>query len=517
MGRVSKKRLAARARVAATKLAQQTAEHKSLPIQVGSEPKWPKEEDSTPMEPTVDIDGVKQEPLDHTANPFDASDLLEEVKVELLEPLEGEPDPIGELPEDSKPVDDMPEISLADLSDGKCQFCLEQFRDPEGRGIITRNRIGFVLGVRKWGASHGQLDCCKGCKKMFDLFYEFKRSCLMALARPLFLMSCGVDKAPSSEVVDLRPRKPVKRRKKQPPSDVKSDDDEARNDPELEESRQESPPAIPPTSSDDDSDIEVVDSVGEASETSLNVPTGNQPVPKIKPTRKTHKYCYRCRKFFESEAVFLEHKPSCIKLGKDPPTVQCSKCPQRFTRADNLTYHMNKHEGIRSVPCRREGCTKKFFNPNMRRNHEMHCGQNVQEICSACGSMFRSKGALRIHMTLHDDPSFVCEVCNKAFHTKQKLKKHSAVHSDERRYQCKVCGKGFKSREANRVHQRIHTQEKPYVCHICGMAFTYNCLLKTHLERGHEPGELALGRNERHELMSATRVMEMTSDVYRML
>nr|XP_029730911.1 uncharacterized protein LOC109397095 [Aedes albopictus] len=422
MGRVSKKRLAARARVAATKLAQQTAEHKPLPIQVGLEPKWPKEEDSTLTEPAVDIDGVKQEPLDHTVNPFDASDLLEEVKVELLEPLEGEPDPIGELSEDSKPVDDLPEINLADLSDGTCQFCLEQFRDPEGRGIITRNRIGFVLGVRKWGASHGQLDCCKGCKKMFDLFYEFKRSCLMALARPLFLMSCGVDKAPSSEVVDLRPKKPVKRRKKQPPSDVKSNDDEARNDPELEELRQESPPAIPSASSDDDSDVEVVDSVGEASETSLNVPTGNQPVPKIKPTRKTHKYCYRCRKFFESEAVFLEHKPTCIKLGKDPPTVQCSKCPQRFTRADNLTYHMNKHEGIRSVPCRREGCTKKFFNPNMRRNHEMHCGQNVQEICSACGSMFRSKGALRIHMTLHDDPSFVCEVCNKAFHTKQSSK-----------------------------------------------------------------------------------------------
>lgn len=67
-----------------------------------------------------------------------------------------------------------------------------------------------------------------------------------------------------------------------------------------------------------------------------------------------------------------------------------------------------------------------------------------------------------------------------------RLKKHSAVHSDARNYECKVCGKRFKSHEANRVHQRIHTQEKPYVCHICGMAFTYNCLLKTHLEKGHD-------------------------------
>lgn len=71
-----------------------------------------------------------------------------------------------------------------------------------------------------------------------------------------------------------------------------------------------------------------------------------------------------------------------------------------------------------------------------------------------------------------------------------KLDKHASVHSDARNHECNVCGKRFKSKEANRVHQRVHTEERPYACHICSRAFRYNCGLKAHLERGHDPGEL---------------------------
>ena len=93
--------------------------------------------------------------------------------------MDCKPDPIGEA---LKPLEDLPAITLAELPDVTCQFCLAHFRDPEGRGLITRRRIEFVLGVGKWDASHEQLDCCQECKEMFDLFYEFKRSCLKVLA-----------------------------------------------------------------------------------------------------------------------------------------------------------------------------------------------------------------------------------------------------------------------------------------------------------------------------------------------
>lgn len=509
MPRVSKKRQAAKNRYAMRKLACLTGQVLPNPFgqPAGSGP-WiklpPEEEEPIPTEPTVDIH-VKQELLELDANPFAPEHLEEEIKVEVLEPTETEPDPIGELQldyaEDRKPLDDLPAITLAEPeppTDITCHFCLKQFRDTVGRGIITRKRIAFVLGVRKWGPTHQHLDCCKDCKKMFDLFYDFKRSCLAALARPLFLLSC-TKKEVSTEVIDLRPKNVRMKKRKQP--------------------KPESPPALPP-SSNDNSDVEVDDeqvnpdppddvdgTMTDQSTTEEIAP--NESEENTNQPKKRRKYCYRCKEFYETEALYLEHKPTCTKPARDPPPLECSLCARRFTRPDKLMYHMNKHNGVRTVPCRREGCTKMFFDTNNRHNHEQHCGQDVQVICSICGAIFRSKGALRAHMPSHGEPTVVCEVCNKAFHTRAKLKKHMSVHSEERRFQCKVCGKRFKSHEANRVHQRIHTQEKPYICHICGMAFTYNCLLKTHLERGHEVVDSA-----QRELMQASRALEMAGGGY---
>ncbi|XP_029732003.2 uncharacterized protein LOC115253733 [Aedes albopictus] len=194
----------------------------------------PKEEHSNPTKSTEDI-RVKEEPPDQTGNPVVASDLLElgEVKVEVCEsPADCKPDPISALSEGLKPLEDLPAITLAELPEVTCQFCLAHFRDPEGRGLITRRRIEFVLGVGKWDASNEQLNCCQECKEMFDLFYEFKRSCLKVLALQ---------------------------------ADVRLDKDVTMNDHETEASILESTMAIPP-SLDGNSDIVVDDRVRELTE-----------------------------------------------------------------------------------------------------------------------------------------------------------------------------------------------------------------------------------------------------------
>lgn len=202
------------------------------------------------------------------------------------------------------------------------------------------------------------------------------------------------------------------------------------------------------------------------------------------------KYCSRCQKYFGTELIFTHHKPYCIKApSKKRPSFPCSKCPQIFSAERKYLLHMNKHNGIRTIPCRMEGCSKMYYSTKSRSDHELVCGQTTpQFICSICAAILGTPSSLRAHMATHIEPTIICEHCNKAFQTRAKLKKHYAVHSDVRKFECKVCGKRFKTLYANQVHQRIHTQEKPYVCHICGMAFTYNCLLKTHLEKGHEPG-----------------------------
>lgn len=138
--------------------------------------------------------------------------------------------------------------------------------------------------------------------------------------------------------------------------------------------------------------------------------------------REKKTYCGRCRKWFSDKAVYLQHKASCIEaheLNKPPPEeYACSMCPKKFLRQQELTYHINMHNGVRTIPCRREGCTKMFHHPNVRKNHEKLCGQEIQVICSICGSMFRSKSALRVHLATHGDPQFMCEICNKGFYSK---------------------------------------------------------------------------------------------------
>ncbi|XP_062562674.1 zinc finger protein 490-like [Armigeres subalbatus] len=190
--------------------------------------------------------------------------------------------------------------------------------------------------------------------------------------------------------------------------------------------------------------------------------------------------CNRCKQIFATKKLYSHHWKSCLQ----EKLYSCQQCPLKFNTEARLIVHTERHTGERNYPCR-EGCGK-MLTYTTRYNHERRCGKEIRVLCSICGAVFRSDNALHVHMATHGNPLFSCKLCDKSFHTKSRLKKHGGVHTDARNFECKVCGKRFKSHEANRVHQRIHTQEKPYVCSICGTAFTYNCLLKTHMEKGHE-------------------------------
>lgn len=129
-----------------------------------------------------------------------------EVEVELLKrqdtyPSEEERDPFGQDVNQKtcqKVIDNQ--------QDYRCQFCLKQIREISGQSVITRSKVDFVLGLRKWGTPRKRPNCCEGCRKMFDLFYEFKRSCLVALARPAELLVWEGAKKSIPTMVDLKPR-----------------------------------------------------------------------------------------------------------------------------------------------------------------------------------------------------------------------------------------------------------------------------------------------------------------------
>ncbi|XP_052795817.1 uncharacterized protein LOC128228509 isoform X1 [Mya arenaria] len=80
---------------------------------------------------------------------------------------------------------------------------------------------------------------------------------------------------------------------------------------------------------------------------------------------------------------------------------------------------------------------------------------------------------------------FACTQCIKTFKTKAAMKLHMTVHKtvEERQYGCQVCGRRFLHRHHLVVHQRKHTGEKPFECRACNKTFMAIFLLHKHLRK----------------------------------
>lgn len=421
---------------------------------------------------------------------------LEGVKIEP-EVVIFKEEPIGD--ESATEADHDP-ILYPSAAEECCLFChnAPQQESIPGHESTRTKKIEFVLNTKMQTSG---VPCCSSCWSTFQSFYKFKRSCLAALSKRVEAMKVKIDikteleGGSSGEVVEPK------------------DDDRAdlaqktckicfrkfktfqtlrlhiMNHREPKHFCEKCGEKFFYTKDYKKHSTECfVDKLLEST-----VPSSDLLVPKIQfqdqqaGVQEAEPSCKHCNRPFPKEAL-KAHRQQCEQR---PPrrslkNIQCAHCPKRFAREASYQLHLNFHNGIRTVQCRNEGCTKMFTIGKRRYEHEKNCikPQNVH-ICPICGAQLRTDKTLREHVRKHRDPRFECALCEKRFKTNDELKKHTAVHTGERKFQCQTCGKRFKSYEANRVHQRIHTQETPYACTVCGQQFRYNCLLKTHMAKGH--------------------------------
>ncbi|XP_055597418.1 zinc finger protein 679-like [Uranotaenia lowii] len=316
------------------------------------------------------------------------------------------------------------------LQTKQCLFCSQDASDKQqevdwNNSDSFREMVNFVLAT---SLKQPKLVSCNSCIQMFEMFYNFKKSCLMTLKR-------------STELIDRRSRK----RKNSQPETTSAN---------LNEISQHLTKTII-ASSESKQLNETENCLKEPCENSESEPDTSTSTVRRKRSAKT------------------------------ATTFYCELCPETFRSAVKLEYHVNVHKGVKEFKCR-VGCERTYYGQADRTRHEWACKKPVAKLmCDICGVILSGYGSYWMHMERHKGNEYQCEKCHMKFKLKKQLIRHALAHSDERKYECQVCHKKFKSSYANRVHQRIHTNEKPYQCKLCGERFTYHGVLKAHMERGH--------------------------------
>lgn len=200
--------------------------------------------------------------------------------------------------------------------------------------------------------------------------------------------------------------------------------------------------------------------------------------------------CETCGRNFDGVNSLRVHKTHCKP---DAPMTgkffTCPICTATFIENSGLTFHLNKHKGIRPFKCRKF-CDNTFFSNFTRIKHERKYCEKEGRICDICGIHLKNEASLLAHTeTVHGEAKYPCDVCGRKFRCKKTRTLHRRVHSDERKYVCTVCNKAYKAPFSLSIHKRIHTQDFPYPCHLCERVFNYKVSLKNHIERHHAPND----------------------------
>ncbi|XP_065086593.1 zinc finger protein 558-like [Ochlerotatus camptorhynchus] len=212
-----------------------------------------------------------------------------------------------------------------------------------------------------------------------------------------------------------------------------------------------------------------------------------EPVPLEEGDYKVNIFtCEMCGRNFDGRHAIRIHKTHC---SFDSPSKEkyfsCPICTATFIEKSGLTFHLNKHKGIRPFKCRKF-CDNTFFSNFTRIKHERKYCEKEGRICDICGMQLKNEGSLWKHTkNVHGEAKYTCNICGRKFRSSKNHLLHNRVHSEERNYVCTVCNKAFKAPFSLKVHKRIHTQEMPYACHLCEHAFNYKVSLKNHIARHH--------------------------------
>ncbi|KAL1379581.1 hypothetical protein pipiens_014793 [Culex pipiens pipiens] len=347
------------------------------------------------------------------------------------------------------------------ISFNRCMFCLNELPPKEqilpdfNKESTFRTQVEYVLAKTIEAPNY---PCCSSCKQMFHLFYKFKKSCLVALAKPLDLIKSQSAKRPAnhpispapkrkSEVVTIHPK--IDEQGPIEPNDVEDDPEESPSSDGYKEERMR---------------------------------------------------CKNCGTMYDEGFVLANHKLKCLPP-KDPP--RCTLCPAVFKNKWDLQVHLNRHNGLTPFQCRKEGCTKAFAGPIVRIIHEKNCQKESNKVvCPSCGMAFKCELYLQRHMITHEAPKYECAVCHRKFGDLTTFRAHMMRHFERNEtpaeeqphedvpsdFRCDSCEQEFATPELLNGHKVYCGKNKKFrkfqlLCPLCPESFHKQETLDQHLSR----------------------------------
>ena len=171
-------------------------------------------------------------------------------------------------------------------------------------------------------------------------------------------------------------------------------------------------------------------------------------------------------------------------------SLKCEECDKTFATSSQLKNHSLVHLPEIDLQC--DYCefkTKRIHSlkQHVQRFHEKR-GPTVECDIDGCGKICLDRIAYQAHKRrYHKEKTLSCDWpgCEMIFKHNDSLRNHRFVHLGVRQFVCEKegCGKAFKTRRTLSAHKQSHI--KKYFCSWpeCGQRFTYNALLKAHLNK----------------------------------
>ncbi|XP_073963975.1 uncharacterized protein isoform X2 [Choristoneura fumiferana] len=160
----------------------------------------------------------------------------------------------------------------------------------------------------------------------------------------------------------------------------------------------------------------------------------------------------------------------------------CEPCKKEYKSKQALRVHMSNHHTLKKCP----DCQSLLpaYKMSLHRN-DVH-GTPIPT-CGICGY----RNAIEYRVLMHQrqvhlrEKTVSCNICNMTFFNERFLKRHLIKHKPDKIHECSYCHKKFPRLNTLRMHEKIHKGEKNKVCSLCGERFVQKASLNYHMGKHH--------------------------------